>query len=71
MLLLLAATNEGLATAFVGVREPGDLRLLLGIPPEAIPIGIALFGYGAPDKPSRSLRRGRKPLEAVVHQERW
>ena len=34
MLVLLAAVNEGLGTAFVGVMEPRRLQELLGIPEE-------------------------------------
>jgi nitroreductase len=71
MLLLLATVDEGLAAAFVGVRDPRELAAALGIPDEVEPIGIALIGHGAEDKPSRSLARGRKPLEAILHRERW
>jgi nitroreductase len=71
LLLLLAAVDEGLQAAFVGVREPGRLAAHLGIPAGIIPIGVALVGHGAPDKPSRSLRRGRRPLAEVLHRERW
>jgi nitroreductase len=71
MLLLLAAVDAGLQAAFVGVRDPGALAALLGIPEGFIPVGVALVGHGAPDKPSRSLRRGRRPLAEVLHRERW
>ena len=70
-LLLLAATDEGLATAFVGVREPRDLNGLLGIPDDVAACGVLLLGHGAPDKPSRSLARGRRPVSEVVHREKW
>ncbi|HEX2184643.1 MAG TPA: nitroreductase family protein [Chloroflexota bacterium] len=71
MLLLLAAVDEGLQAAFVGVREPAALAALLDIPHGTIPVGVVLVGHGAPDKPSRSLRRGRRPLHEVLHRERW
>jgi nitroreductase len=71
MLLLLATVDEGLAGAFVGTRHPGDLRDLLGIPERVQPVGVVLIGHGAPDKPSGSLRRGRRRLEEVLHRERW
>jgi nitroreductase len=71
MLLLLAAVDEGLATAFVGVRDPHDLATALAIPDDVLPIGIALIGHGAADKPSRSLQRGRRSAADVVHRERW
>jgi nitroreductase len=71
MLLLLAAVNEGLETAFVGTPDPSALKNLLGIPEHVEPIGVAMIGHGAPDVPSPSLKRGRRPLETVLHLERW
>lgn len=71
MLILLAAVNEGLGTAFVGVMEPKRLQDLLGIPEEYLPIGVTMIGHPAPDVKSGSLKRGRRPLDAVLHRERW
>ena len=70
LLLLLAAVDEGLQAAFVGVRDPGALAARSGSP-RASPIGVALVGHGAPDKPSRSLPPGPAPArEEVLHRER-
>jgi nitroreductase len=71
MLLLLAAVDAGLHAAFVGVRDPSALADVLGVPAGVIPIGVALVGHGAPDKRTRSLRRGRRPLAQVLHRESW
>ena len=71
MILLLAAVAEGLAAGFAGALDLDGLRELLGIPSEVTPIGVIPIGHPAPDVPSPSLKRGRKPLEAVVHRERW
>lgn len=71
MAVLLAATNEGLGSAFIGVLDPSQLQELLGIPDDYLPIGIALIGHSAPDKKSGSLKRGRRRLEDVLHRERW
>jgi len=71
LLILLAAVNEGLAGAFVGVWDQRGLQKLLGIPEHFIPIGVAMIGHGAPDVPSPSLKRGRRRLEDVLHRERW
>jgi nitroreductase len=71
MLLLLAAVDEGLSAAFVGVHRWRQLQAFLGIPDEWLPIGIVLVGHGAPDKRSRSPGRGRRPLGDVLHHERW
>jgi nitroreductase len=71
MLLLLAAVDEGLSAAFVGVFQWRELQTLLGIPEHFVPIGVVLLGHGAPDKRSPSLARGRRRLDEVVHREHW
>ncbi len=71
MLLLLAAVDEGLAGAFVGVWDQRGLQELLGIPEHFMPIGVVMIGHGAPDVPSPSLKRGRRRLDDVLHRERW
>jgi len=71
MLILLAAVDEGLAGAFVGNWRQQELRDLLGIPAHFDPVGIALIGHPAPDVPSPSLKRGRRPLAEVLHREHW
>lgn len=73
MLVLLAAIDEGLASAFVG--HPDQKRILselLGLPDEVVPIGLALIGKpgDAPPVGSR-LRERRRPLDHLVHRERW
>ena len=35
------------------------------------PIGAVALGWPAPDEPSPSLARGRRPLDDVVHRGRW
>lgn len=71
MLILLAAVNEGLGSAFVGTHHPDQLQELLGIPVDYLPIGVAMIGHPAPDVPSPSLKRGRRKLDDVLHHERW
>ena len=71
MLVLLAAVDEGLGTAFVGVQDPAELQQELGIPADQLPIGVVFIGQPAPDKRSGSLARGRRPIETVLHRERW
>lgn len=71
MLVLLAAVDEGLGTAFIGVQDPTELQRLLGIPDEYMPIGVVMVGHPAPDKKSGSLKRGRRKLDDVLHRERW
>lgn len=71
MLVLLAAVNEGLGSAFVGVKDPSELQAALGIPEEYLPIGVTMIGYPAPDKKSGSLKRGRRSIEDILHREWW
>jgi nitroreductase len=71
MTLLLAVVDEGLAAGFAGAGDYDEMRALLGIPPDVTPVGVIPIGHPATDVPSPSLKRGRKPLETVVHRERW
>lgn len=71
MLLLLAAVDEGLGAGFLAVDDDDGLRALLGIPPEVDPVGLVTLGYPAAQQPEGSARRGRRPLDAVVHHGRW
>lgn len=74
MLVLLAAIDEGLAGAFVG--HPDQKRIfdaLLGLPPDVVPIGLALIGHPSPvgATPGSRLASRRRPLDDQVHRERW
>ena len=71
MLVLLAAVDEGLAAGFAGPLDIPALRALLGIPVDVTPIGVIPLGYPDLDVRSPSLRRGRKPFDAVIHRDRW
>ncbi len=70
-IVLLAAVDEGLAAAYAGVHDLDALRSLLGIPAEVTPVGVIPIGHRAPDVPSPSLKRGRKPEPDYAHYERW
>ncbi|HEY3080116.1 MAG TPA: nitroreductase family protein [Chloroflexota bacterium] len=71
MLALLSAVDAGLGALFFGIREPAAFRAAFGVPDDREPIGAIALGYPAPDRPSRSLRRGRRPSESVVHRGGW
>jgi nitroreductase len=70
MLLLLAAVDEHLAAGFLAA-DPAGLRVVLRIPPDVVPLGVVTIGHPAPDRRSGSLRRGYRPLDEIVHRERW
>jgi nitroreductase len=71
MTLLLAVVNEGLAAGYAGVVDRAGLHALLGIPDDVIPVGVIPVGHPDQDIPSPSLKRGRRPLETLVHWDRW
>lgn len=71
MLILLAAVDEGLGAGFFGVHRLQGLKELLDMPEEVTPIGIVTIGHPAPEQTQGSARRGWRPLEQVVHRERW
>jgi nitroreductase len=76
MLVQLATIDEGLASAFIG--HPDQKRIfdeLLGLPADVVPIGLALIGHPAEDLASgrvaSRMKERRRPLDEVVHRERW
>ncbi|HVE93206.1 MAG TPA: nitroreductase family protein [Actinomycetota bacterium] len=71
MLILLTVVDCGLGSLFFGVTRKDEVRREFGVPGDYDPIGAIALGYPAPDEPSPSLRRGRRPLEEVVHRGGW
>lgn len=73
MLVLAAAIDEGLASAFVGHPEQkGIFDELLGLPEDVVPIGLALVGKPGDDPPAGSrLKERRRPTDALVHWQGW
>jgi len=65
--LVLAATDEGLGTCWIGAFDPAAARTVLGLPDGVEPVAMTPLGYAADSpRPKR-----RKPLEQLVHLERW
>jgi nitroreductase len=71
MIILLAAVDSGLAASFTGVIDIAGVKQLLGIPDDFHPVGVISIGQPQKDKRSPSLKRGRRPLNQVVHWESW
>jgi nitroreductase len=70
--LLLAVVDEGLGALFFGIfSDVSDLRATFGVPDGFEPIGAIALGHPAPDEPSRSVSRGRRPADEVVHRGTW
>jgi nitroreductase len=73
LLMLLGAVDAGLGACFFGISPArfATYRAAFGVPREYTPIGAVSLGYPVPDRKSPSLRRGRRPVEEVVHRGRW
>jgi nitroreductase len=71
LLMLLTAVDAGLGALFFGIFQPDTFRAAFGVPDVYTPIGAITIGYPAPDEPSPSLRRGRRPVAEVVHRGKW
>ncbi len=71
--VMLAAVNEGLGCGFVGTDAAGwdQLRALLGMPDEFVPIGVMPVGRPLADVRSPSLKRGWLPFEEFARWEHW
>ncbi|MBI3998663.1 MAG: nitroreductase family protein [Armatimonadetes bacterium] len=67
MLFMLAAVNEGLATAFIGDFHEEHVQAVLGLPPHIVPVGMVIAGYGHEEPRARPWR----PLDEIVHYERY
>ncbi|MFI5272386.1 MAG: nitroreductase family protein [Ktedonobacterales bacterium] len=68
----LAAWALGIGSCIASVYRPDEAAAVLGIPPEyTCPLALS-FGYPQPQERERPLRQGgRRPLDEVVHHERW
>jgi nitroreductase len=71
LLMLLSAVDAELGALFFGIFRPQEFKEAFEIPPSYTPIGAIAIGYPAPDEASPSLRRGRRPIEDVVHRGGW
>lgn len=73
LLILLTAVDEGLGACFFGIpaERTTAYREAFRVPASLTPVGGITVGYPAPDRRSRSLRRGRRGAEQVVHRGSW
>jgi nitroreductase len=74
MLMLLTAVDEGLGALFFGIfpERMDSFRAAFGVPLAFTPIGAVAVGWpDEGDRPSPSLKRGRRPVAEVVHRGRW
>lgn len=71
MLMQLTAVDAGLGCLFFGVFKVDEVRRAFSIPEAYHPIGALAVGYPAVDRPSPSLKRGRRPAAEVIHRGQW
>lgn len=74
--LWLAARAEGVGTCWVSVIRNPELREILGVPDEVLPVAYLCLGYpaaGFPDRPLLEIAgwRTQRPLREMVREERW
>ncbi len=78
--MMLAAWDEGIGSCIASMYDEAKARSLLGIPEGFQAYTAISFGYPQPGAPrtieGRSLKDvlanlGRKPLDEIVHREKW
>jgi nitroreductase len=65
--LIMAATEQGLGTCWIGAFDRAAVREIVGLPDDVEPLILATLGYA--DDEGRP--KQRKPLEELVRYERW
>jgi nitroreductase len=74
LLMLLTAVDEGLGACFFGIppTNTDSFKTAFDVPVEYTPIGAIAVGNRPEDLGSTgSAKRGRKPVEEVVHRGTW
>lgn len=72
MALLLGAEREGLGALLFGLFSHEDaVRERFGVPFGRRAVGAVAIGERAPDRPSASAARPRRPIEEIIHRTRW
>ncbi len=69
LLLLLAATEQGLGACFVGSYDPIAVSRTLGLPEHMRPVGLVTLGH--PAEHARKPGTPHIPLRELVHHDRW
>lgn len=73
LLMLLTAVDEGLGACFFGVMpaQIESFKTAFAVPDQFTPIGAVSVGYRRKDSLRSSAKRGRRPLDEVVHHGEW
>jgi nitroreductase len=71
MNILLTVVDQGLGALYFGITDIPKFRAAFGVPDEFEPIGAIAIGHPAPDRPSPSLKRGKRDISHVIHRGSW
>ena len=73
--LWLAARTEGIGVGWVSILDPEELKRILGLPDQVVPVAYLCMGYVRQFPPGPELERAgwrqRLPLSGLVHLNRW
>jgi nitroreductase len=71
MQMMLAATDLGIGSSHAAIDDQELARDVLGLPEDRFCVGLVSFGYPA-GRPLRPISHpDRRPVDEVVHRERW
>jgi nitroreductase len=71
MSMMLAAADLGIGSGHAAVDDQELARELLGLPEDRFCVGLVGFGYPA-DRPLKPVAHpNRRPIDEVVHRDRW
>lgn len=65
--MVIAAAAQGIGSCWIGDFKEDEVKALLGIPDDLKVIALVSLGY--PDE--KPTLRGKKPLEEIVHYNRF
>ena len=71
MSMMLAAADLGIGSSHAALDDQTLARRILGLPEDRFCVGLVAFGYPADRPLAPVVRPDRRPLDDVVHRERW
>ena len=71
MSMMLAAADLGIGSSHAALEDQPLARQILGLPEDRFCVGLVAFGYPADRSLSPIVHPDRRPMDDVIHQERW